>query len=205
MREDLLGYLLGALDADEQLRIESELARDPQLRDELARLRRCLEPLESTWDECDPPAGLGRPRLCCRRAAEQTAARAGQSARIRAAAGLCLRNYSLADCLVLTLVVLIAFTLLLPALVNSRYQARKLACQQNLGTLGQSLFSYSDLQSGQFPLVPLSGSRSFAGVFAPILLRTTADRCRASAVDLPRFGTGDRCRKLVVTNAGPSG
>jgi hypothetical protein len=76
----------------------------------------------------------------------------------------------LTDCLVLTLVLLIAFTLLMPAIVNSRYQARKLTCQQNLGIMGRNLFSYSDLQSGQFPLVPLSGSRSFAGVFAPILL-----------------------------------
>ncbi len=32
MHEDLLGYLLGALDADEQSRIEGELAKNPQLR-----------------------------------------------------------------------------------------------------------------------------------------------------------------------------
>ena len=37
MHEDLLGYLLGALDADEQHRIEAELAKSPQLRQELAR------------------------------------------------------------------------------------------------------------------------------------------------------------------------
>ncbi len=36
--------------------------------------------------------------------------------------------------------------------------------------MGQGLFSYSDLQANRFPLVPISGSRSFAGVFAPILL-----------------------------------
>lgn len=171
MSEDLIGYLLNALDADEQQRIENELARDPQLREALAQLRRCLEPLESTWDETDPPAGLAD-RTCA--AIEQHEQVHGPSpasvSRIRAAAGLCLRSYSLADCLVLSLVLLIAFTLLMPAIVNSRYQARKLACQQNLTGLGRNLFTYSDLQSGQFPLVPLSGSRSFAGVFAPILL-----------------------------------
>lgn len=171
MREDLIGYVLNALDADEQQRIENELAHDPQLREELARVRRCLEPLESAWDETDPPAGLAD-RTCA--AIEEHEQIHGPSpvglARIRAAAGLCLRNYSLADCLVLTLVLLIAFTLLMPAIVNSRYQARKLACQQNLTNLGRNLFTYSDLQAGQFPLVPLSGSRSFAGVFAPVLL-----------------------------------
>jgi len=171
MREDLIGYLLNALDADEQQRIDDELARDPQLRAELARLRHCLEPLESTWDDSDPPAGLAD-RTCA--AIEQHEQTHGPTpvglSRLRAAAGLCLRSYSLSDCLVLTLVLLIAFTLLMPAIVNSRYQARKLACQQNLGNMGRNLFTYSDLQSGQFPLVPLSGSRSFAGVFAPTLL-----------------------------------
>lgn len=171
MREDLLGFLLNALDADEQQRIENELARDPQLREELARLRRCLEPLESTWDETEPPAGLADRTCAAIDQHEQVHGPSPASAsRIRAAAGLCLRSYSVADCLVLSLVLLIAFTLLMPAIVNSRYQARKLACQQNLTNLGQKLFTYSDLQSGQFPLVPLSGSRSFAGVFAPILL-----------------------------------
>ena len=47
MREDLLGYLLGALNAAEQQRIESRLAADPQLRRELHRLQRCLEPLDA--------------------------------------------------------------------------------------------------------------------------------------------------------------
>jgi anti-sigma factor RsiW len=32
MHEDLVGYLLGALDADEQSRLEAELAKNPQLR-----------------------------------------------------------------------------------------------------------------------------------------------------------------------------
>ena len=134
-------------------------------------MRRCLEPLETTWDDLDPPAGLADRTCAAIEQHEQTHGPSPASlTRIRTAAGLCLRSYSLADCLVLTLVLLIAFTLLMPAIVNSRYQARKLACQRNLTSIGRNLFSYSDLQSGQFPLVPLSGSRSFAGVFAPILL-----------------------------------
>ncbi len=90
--------------------------------------------------------------------------------RLRTTAGVSLQRYSVSDSIVLALVVLIAFTLLFPALANSRYQARKTACHENLWKLGQGLFSYSDLQSNRFPLVPISGSRSFAGVFAPILL-----------------------------------
>ena len=55
-------------------------------------------------------------------------------------------------------------------MANSRYQARKVACQDNLRVLGEGLLNYSMRDPGQrFPLVPISGSRSFAGVFAPIL------------------------------------
>ena len=80
------------------------------------------------------------------------------------------QRYSVSDTIVLSLVVLAAFSLILPALANSRYQARKAACQDNLRVLGEGLLSYSERDPGQrFPLVPISGSRSFAGVFAPIL------------------------------------
>ncbi|MHB0957807.1 MAG: hypothetical protein ACYC6N_05955 [Pirellulaceae bacterium] len=171
MHEDLLGYLLGALDADEQLRVEAELARNPLWRQELQRLRQCLEPLESAWHDSDPPPGLAD--RVCRSIAEyddhHRPAPAGLS-RVRSTSVVYLKHYSVSDSIVLMLVVLIAFTLLFPALANSRYQARKAACQDNLWTLGQGLFTYSDLQADRFPLVPISGSRSFAGVFAPILL-----------------------------------
>ncbi|MHB8971519.1 MAG: hypothetical protein ACYC3X_08425 [Pirellulaceae bacterium] len=171
MHEDLLGYLLGALDADEQSRIEAKLAESPRLRLELARLRQCLKPLESTWDDWDPPPGLAG-RVCeSIDAYERSCHPAPRSlSRMRMAAGLCLQRYAVSDCIILTLVVLIAFTLFLPALANSRYQARKVACQENLWTLGKGLFSYSELQLNRFPLVRISGNRSFAGVFAPILL-----------------------------------
>ena len=44
MREDLLGYLLDALEPSEQEQVERELQRSPQLRDELQRLRAQLAP-----------------------------------------------------------------------------------------------------------------------------------------------------------------
>ncbi|MCA9163069.1 MAG: hypothetical protein KDA62_08820, partial [Planctomycetales bacterium] len=63
MREDLLGFLLGALDATERQRIERKLEADPQLREQLEEIRRKLDPLESIRDDEDawenePPFGL---------------------------------------------------------------------------------------------------------------------------------------------------
>src|SRR5256885_10117557 len=61
--EQLLGYLLGALEEGEHRQIEAQLRHDPSLRAELARLRQCLEPLENSWRPVCPPAGLWQ-RAC---------------------------------------------------------------------------------------------------------------------------------------------
>jgi DNA-binding CsgD family transcriptional regulator len=58
MRELLLGYLLGALDADEQAAIERRLTEDPKLRDELELLRKHLQLLDCCRIEYEPPGDL---------------------------------------------------------------------------------------------------------------------------------------------------
>ena len=131
---------------DEQSRIEQELAQDPQLPPELEHLRRCLRPgLEtvSAAADVDPPRA-GRP--VCEAIDTQVALgehHATQSAGSAAAADIRLQRYSVSDTIVLSLVVLAAFSLILPALANSRFQART-ACQDNLRVLGEGLFTYSE-------------------------------------------------------------
>ena len=173
MREDLLGYLLGALDPDERCRIESELARSPQLRGELRKLRQHLEPLETLNQEVEPPEHLveGVEALIARH--EEASCRPVPRSLITAGAGSVERigRYAASDGIVLALVGLVAFTLFLPALANSRYLAGKIACQDNLRGLGFQLLEFSGRQPDRsFPFVPVSGNRSFAGVFAPTLL-----------------------------------
>ena len=48
MYEDLLGYLLGALEPHEMRRVAELLRHDPQARAELERLESALRPLEET-------------------------------------------------------------------------------------------------------------------------------------------------------------
>src|SRR5687767_2650385 len=59
-REDLLGYLLGALDRAEHERVAQELTQNPQLSDELARLQTCLDRVGLSEQPAyfEPPAGL---------------------------------------------------------------------------------------------------------------------------------------------------
>jgi len=55
MQEDLLGYLLGALEPHEMRRIAQLLEEDPELRLELAELERALEPLEDGLEAMSDP------------------------------------------------------------------------------------------------------------------------------------------------------
>src|SRR5262245_51620098 len=63
MCEELLGYLLGALEPEEAAALEAKLAVDPELRRELELWRRRLGPLAMKPPMIDPPADLAE-RVC---------------------------------------------------------------------------------------------------------------------------------------------
>ncbi len=62
-RAQLLGYLIGALEPDEERALDQQVARDAELRRELARLERQLAPLRPARTFLKPPAGLAA-RTC---------------------------------------------------------------------------------------------------------------------------------------------
>jgi anti-sigma-K factor RskA len=63
VREQLLGYLLGALEESERAWLEEQLANDPELRKELALVRIELESLRPRRQQFDVPFGLAT-RTC---------------------------------------------------------------------------------------------------------------------------------------------
>jgi hypothetical protein len=64
MDTNLIGYLLGNLDADSQRAVEARLRTDPRLRAELGRVRRRLDPLSALRSPApSPPPGLARRTL----------------------------------------------------------------------------------------------------------------------------------------------
>jgi len=75
VREQLLGYLLEALEPDERHRLEAELLQDPTLQRDLEELNDSLEPLRLTEDPPEPPTGLAE-RTCQMIAAFQADAHA---------------------------------------------------------------------------------------------------------------------------------
>jgi hypothetical protein len=62
-----------------------------------------------------------------------------------------------------------AAMLFVPAIANSRQQAKLVACQNNLRGLGLSLVRYSRDHDGAFPLVSDSEKLGVSGIYAPLL------------------------------------
>ena len=77
IREQLLGYLLEALEPDERHCLEADLRQDPALQHDLEELNDSLEPLRLTEGPPEPPAGLAE-RTCEMIAAFQAGAHAPQ-------------------------------------------------------------------------------------------------------------------------------
>ena len=68
-------------------------------------------------------------------------------------------------------VLVAAILLIFPAIANSRFSARRAACQENLRELGTALTQYSQANGGYFPAVPSQGKLATAGIYAPVLFQ----------------------------------
>ena len=211
MREQLLGYLLGALEPDELSAIESRLEQDHELRAELEVLREKLLPLAEDDGEIEPPPGLAS-RTC-----RYVMSRVGPA--VEQFAGRC--QWRPQDLVVACGIFIAASLLLFPAVFNSRQSAHLWACQNNLMNLGQALIEYSSLHDNHFPTAPMSGNLAAAGMYAPTLLDArlvTASNfvCPASSLAkdanfrIPTLteihaARGDRLRQLQSTMGGSYG
>ena len=173
----LLGYLLGALEEDEQLVVEEQLRRDPSLREKLVTLRKRLELCEKALEEYDPPPGLAR-RTChfiAAYAETHTAPQAAStSARTLSPIGASFAggrgSWRWTDMTMVAGICLATLFLVFPALENSRFHSRLTACQDNLRQLGLALFQYSQHHHNYFPEVPQQGTLAAAGIYAPTLI-----------------------------------
>ncbi len=151
MREYLVGYLLEALDPDDHAMVEAQLARDPQLKDELALVARSLHPLAADKEHFHPPVGLAH-RTC------EFVAQRARAALAPPAAPVLPGRWSLVDMVVAAGIFFAATMLFFPAVNQSQFTARVLGCQNNLRQIGTGMQSYSETSDGYFPVVPFEGN-----------------------------------------------
>lgn len=207
IREYLIGYLLGALDEDEQQLVEESLAVDENLRRELGLMSRAMAPLDAVYEEHTPPSDLvaktcemvdayregmlseetvaeptySGPNTAILKAEvsrqEKTSSvdrpkSIGTRRRMRpitAAPRAKVSDWRWQDLAVSAAVIGFILITLVPGLLIRREDARVMACQNNLGSLGHSLTDYSDRNDGFFPPIATSGKMSVASAFGPIL------------------------------------
>ncbi len=168
-REQLLGYLLGALDDDEQHHVETRLNREPELLRSLESVQRSLEPLERVPRFYEPPVGLAS-RTCRMAMAERGRAAPLPQLSPCPASRRGSQGLRFADLAIGLAILLAAAALIAPAVQSSRFNAQLLTCQDKLRHLGVALTQYSERHGGYFPMVPPRGRLATAGIYAPVLL-----------------------------------
>jgi hypothetical protein len=179
MREDLLGYLLNALDDQQRERVEEALRKDPELQRQLEALKDELDSIDSNIPEFEPPIDLADrtcdlidesgPRCFESQPEPSSARRYWSTSDWRELAGSP-RNWSLADAIVTAGILVAVSMLFFPAIANSRFQSQLAGCQHNLIQVGQALTDYSEKKGGYFPSIPHRGNRAVAGIYAPLLM-----------------------------------
>ncbi len=181
MRDLLVRYLLGELNAREQAQLESQLRDSPELRRELAYVQACLPDGDGNFDEesCDAmecctgdnaPRGLAERtlgRICGEPANDQTPVRSPSVVAAAYDLPVGTPHWSLADITVAGGVFLAISMLFLPALRQSRDASRRTACADNMRQLGVMLVSYSDQHGRLFPALERHQN---AGMFSVYLL-----------------------------------
>jgi hypothetical protein len=176
MDDNLLGYLLNALEPDEHRQVEEYLRTHPDATAKLERLRQALAPLAA---DAEPPVpssrlvtgtfalvaeNISRPRRPTpppvskqRPPTDWSWLRRPDRIAAALAAAILLALTGLAAGLVST------------AVVHIHHHEQRVACQNNLSKWGRALAVYGDNHLNNFPSVEPGGPHGIAGVFVPLL------------------------------------
>jgi hypothetical protein len=172
MREQLIRYLLGELDADERRDLQSRLKSSPELRAELEQLRSCfVASQEEDLFAPEAPSGLAARTAGRVTGGEDTSGSSGarHGAELSHAgdppSGIL--GWSLADLTVAGGVMLAVSMLIFPALRNSRDGTRRTTCAEHQQQLYVLVTQYAQNNRGLFPEV---GPNENAGMFTIRLL-----------------------------------
>lgn len=174
MHEDLLGYLLGALEPHEMRRVAQWLREDPDARRQLEEIERSLKPLEDHYQPCEPPPAdlvsrtlsslppLPSPEDSVTE--NEPVELAGMHSVVDAPRDTAVRWLDWVGGVAVAVVML---GLLLPALAEGRFESRKLACQDQMRQIGTAITQYVTRNSQErLPVVAESGPEAYAGIYA---------------------------------------
>jgi len=162
MREQLLGYLIGALEPSECEEVESKLESDPHLRSELEMMSRKMSLLAD--DRCQHAPSPDLAQRTCRHVFAQANLAKTREFAVKP------RTWRVQDYLVAAGIFLAASSMFIPAINQSRSASRQAVCQNNLRRLGVAMAQYSHRNAGFFPYVSQSGNLAVSGMYGPTLV-----------------------------------
>lgn len=172
MHEELVGYLLNAIDEPEVRRVEAALAdpeTGPDLRRDLECLRGATRPLDHDRDPFPAPPGLATRTLAF--VSAQAAARPLPTPRVFTSSDdEAIANPRLwLDRMIMAATALAACVLVGPLLLDAITESRARRAERNLQKTSLGLQGYAESHR-VFPTPPGSGPLSRAGLFAPTLV-----------------------------------
>jgi prepilin-type processing-associated H-X9-DG protein len=166
--ENLLGYLLNALDENGQREMEAYVAGSAEARDRLEALRRALEPLSADREEASPPPDLFYRTLG--RVAEHASRR--ELPRAPAPSPVQINHrppWRRVEFLVAASILIIALGSAASGLAHLRSSSGFAECRNNLRVFFAGLNAYHD-EHRQFPDVKAEAPRDAAGMMVPMLV-----------------------------------
>ncbi|GIW82738.1 MAG: hypothetical protein KatS3mg105_4545 [Gemmatales bacterium] len=172
MEENLVGYLLDALEADEKAEMEKCLREQPEMRNQLELLRRALKPLEVDREQPEPPTGLIWRTLSL--VAEERC-RPVRTAGLPAVSNRSIVAQSFwrrADVLIAAAILLCVAALIPPGITYVQFLHKRSGCQENLRVLYSAMRSYADHspdKSFPHPADSIDEEHNVAGMVVPIL------------------------------------
>jgi len=198
MDTNFVGYLLNALEPDEQQQVEQHLKQDPAARQHLDLLRRALEPLAADKEHAEPEAGLVFRTIA--RVAEYRCRPQPQAPALSPPMQAERRWYRRSDILIAASVLLLVGGIGVPGLVKIRSGYQKTACEENLVRFYRGFDTYCSTHGEELPTVGDSSNprQNRAGIFVPKLIEAQALPPDAS-IHCP--GNGTSCAEARYTLA----
>ena len=172
MRDDLVGYLLNAIDQPEARRIETALAdpdTGPALRRELDTLRKATRVLEPDRGAFPPPSGLAARTMAFVTAHTTSGPPPSPRMFSPAADEPATRARVWLDRVLVAATALAACVLVAPLVLDAVTDARARRVERSLQTASAALQGYAESHR-VFPTPPDSGPLSRAGLYAPTLV-----------------------------------
>jgi prepilin-type processing-associated H-X9-DG protein len=201
MATDLAGYLLGGLEPAERRRIEQQLLDDPDLREELERLRQATLILAADSNP-EPPLGLAQRTMNL--VVDQRGHGLPEAPAVPLGQRGSRRSWRRADVVVAACLLICFGALIPPAVIGMQRRAQIVTCSDNMHKIGVGLTSYSDLHDppGRLPNPAREKEPcNVAGFVLPILLEAGVAqdvnlRCPGDSIPPPFVACASELRDL---------